>query len=107
MAIFEVILVIALGVVAVLLFYSATQYRQQQIKLENAFYQLLEAQECCIALIQLAAAARVDTQLAKQYLERQVQMLGAVPEVDADGDTFYRFPKLRLRTSSVSIFNRD
>lgn len=97
MAIFEVLLVMGLGAVAVVLFYSATQYRQQQIKLENAFYQVLEAQDSCISLIQLAAAARVDTQRAKQYLERQVQMLSAVPEVDADGDIFYRFPKLRLR----------
>ena len=100
MAIFEVILVIALGVMAVLLFYSATQHRQQQMQLENAFYQLLEAQDSCISLIQLAAAARVDIQRAKQYLERQVQMLDALPEVDADGDTFYRFPKLRRRPAS-------
>ncbi len=100
MAIFEVILVIALGVMAVLLFYSATQHRHQQMQLENAFYQLLEAQDSCISLIQLAAAARVDIQRAKQYLERQVQMLDALPEVDADGDTFYRFPKLRRRPAS-------
>jgi hypothetical protein len=30
----------------------------------------------------------VDVQQARQYLERQVQMFAAVPEVDADGDTF-------------------
>ncbi len=100
MAILEVLLVIALGVLAVLLFDSAIQHRQQQSQMENAFYQLLEDQDSCISLIQLAAAARVGPKRARQYLERQVQMLEAVPEVDADGDTFYRFPKLRLRPYS-------
>jgi hypothetical protein len=42
----------------------------------------------------------VDVQQARQYLERQVQMFAAVPEVDADGDTFYRFPKLRRRPAA-------
>lgn len=97
MAIFEVILVLTLGVLGALLFYSAIQQRQQQIQMENAFYQLLEAQDSYISLIQLAAAARVDPQRARQYLERQAQLLGAILEVDVDGDTFYRFPKLRLR----------
>lgn len=96
MAIFEVIVIIVLGALAFLLFSGAVQHRQQQIQMENAFYQLLENQDSCISLIQLAAVARVDVQRAKQYLELQVKMLEAVPEVDADGDTFYRFPKLRL-----------
>ena len=100
MAIFEVILVITLGVLVFILFYGAIQHRQQQIQIENAFYQLLEAQESCISLIQLSAAARVEPQLARQYLERQAQMLDAVPEVDVDGNTFYRFPNLRLRLNS-------
>ncbi len=70
--------------------------RQQ---LEDAFYRLLEEQGSCISLIQLTAASRVDVQQAKQYLQQQVEQLGAVPEVDVDGDTFYRFPKLRRRPS--------
>jgi len=73
-------------------------FNRQQ--LDDAFYQLLESQGSCISLIQLTAAARVDVQQARQYLERQVQMFGAVPEVDADGDTFYRFPKLHRRSSA-------
>lgn len=95
MAILEVILIVGLGVSAVMLFTSAFQQRQQQVLVENAFYKLLEEQDSCISLIQLAAAARVDTELAKQYLERQVKLLNALTEVDDDGNTFYRFPKLR------------
>jgi trans-aconitate methyltransferase len=100
MAILEMILIIALGGWAGVLFYNANQQRQMQMVLDNAFYQLLEAQDSCISLIQLSATARVDPQMAQQYLERQVKMLGAVPEVDNDGNTFYRFPKLHLRPSS-------
>ena len=68
-------------------------------KLEDAFYQLLENQNSCISLIQLTAESRVDVEQARQYLERQVRLFAAVPEVDADGDTFYRFPKLSKRPS--------
>jgi len=100
MLIIEGIFIIILASIAGALFYSATQQRQMQIQLENAFYQLLEAQDSCISLIQLAVNARVDAKVAQQYLERQVKMLDALPEVDTDGDTFYRFPKLRLRPSS-------
>jgi len=99
MPILEIIFVVAASVMAIMLFHSTSQQQQQQRQLENAFYQLLEAQNSCISLIQLAAAARVDAQVAKQYLDRQIQLLGAMPEVDNDGDTFYRFPKLRLPPS--------
>jgi hypothetical protein len=75
-----------------------TAFKRQQ--LDDAFYQLLEEQNSCISLIQLTATARVDVQQTRQYLERQVQMFAAVPEVDADGDTFYRFPKLKKRPSA-------
>jgi uncharacterized protein HemX len=104
MPIVDLLLVITLGVLAVLLLRGLTQNRQQQLEnsftrqqLDDAFYQLLEEQNSCVSLIQLTAKARVDVQQARKYLERQVQMFGAVPEVDADGDTFYRFPKLHKR----------
>lgn len=104
MPIVDLLLVITLGVLAVLLLRGVTQNRQQQLEssfnrqqLDDAFYQLLEEQNSCISLIQLTARARVDAQQTRKYLERQVQMFGAVPEVDADGDTFYRFPKLHKR----------
>lgn len=103
MPIIDLLLVITLALLAVVLLRGGTQNQQQleaafsRQQLEDAFYQLLEEQNSCISLIQLTAAARVDVQQARQYLERQVQMFAAVPEVDADGDTFYRFPKLHRR----------
>jgi hypothetical protein len=100
MPIIEGIFLIILSSIAGLLFYSAIQQRQMQKQLDNAFYQLLEAQDSCISLIQLVVTARVDAKVAQQYLECQVKMLEAVPEVDTDGDTFYRFPKLRLLPAS-------
>lgn len=107
MPIVDLLLVIALAVLSVVLLRGAIPNRQQQLQdaftrqqLEDAFYQLLEQQDSCISLIQLTAKARVDVQQARKYLERQVQLFSAVPEVDADGDTFYRFPKLHRRTAA-------
>lgn len=107
MPIVDLLLVITLVILAGILLRGRIQNPQQQLEnafnrqqLEDAFYQLLEEQNSCISLIELTARARVDVQQARQYLERQVQMFTAVPEVDADGDTFYRFPKLRRRPSA-------
>jgi len=100
MAAIEWILILTLGIAAISLFHKAAQQRQQQIQLEKAFYQLLAEQNSCIALIQLAATAQVEPKTAHQYLTQQIQIFDAVPEVDADGDTFYRFPKLVLRSHS-------
>ncbi len=107
MPIIDVLLVITLGILALVVIRGRAQNPQQQLEnafkrqqLEDAFYQILEAQNSCISLIQLTATARVDVQQAQQYLERQVQMFGAMPEVDADGDPFYRFPKLQGRPSA-------
>lgn len=104
MPIVDVLLVITLVALAVVLMRVGPLNRQQKIEdafnrqqLDDAFYQLLEDQSSCISLIQLTAASRVDVEQTRKYLERQVKMFGAVPEVDADGDTFYRFPKLQKR----------
>jgi hypothetical protein len=104
MPIVDLLLVITLLALAVVLVRVGPLNRQQKIEdafnrqqLDDAFYQLLEDRGSCISLIQLAAASRVDVEQANKYLERQVKMFGAVPEVDADGDTFYRFPKLQKR----------
>ncbi|HEY9605383.1 MAG TPA: hypothetical protein V6C85_27510 [Allocoleopsis sp.] len=104
MPIVDLLLVITLLALAVVLVRVGPLNRQQKMEdafnrqqLDDAFYQLLEDQSSCISLIQLTAASRVDVEQVRKYLERQVKMFGAVPEVDADGDTFYRFPKLQKR----------
>ena len=104
MPIVDLLVVITLVALAVVLVRVGPLNRQQKIEdafnrqqLDDAFYQLLEDQGSCISLIQLTAASRVDVEQVRKYLERQVKMFGAVPEVDADGDTFYRFPKLQKR----------
>ncbi|MBE9129784.1 MULTISPECIES: hypothetical protein [unclassified Coleofasciculus] len=98
MPIIDLLLAVSLGFLAVLLLGKATYSQQRQ--LEDSFYQLLESENSCISLIQLAATARVEPEKARQYLEHQAQVFNAVPEVDADGDTFYRFPKLHRRPSA-------
>jgi recombinational DNA repair protein RecR len=75
---------------------------QQQQRLEQAFYRLLETENGCISLIQLAVTAKVDADATRRYLEAQVKEFKAELEVDADGDSFYRFPKLR-RSQPESI----
>jgi hypothetical protein len=74
----------------------------QRKSLESAFYQLLRQQDSCISLIQLMAIAQVNSQSAKIFLEEQVRLLDGIPEVDDEGDTFYRFPKLRLPQAIVT-----
>lgn len=95
MAIFEWIFLSGFGVLVGVSITNVIQNRQQQTRLEQAFYQLLDVENSCVSLIQLAATARVDAALAKRYLDTQVKFFGAVPEVDEDGDEFYRFPKVR------------
>ncbi len=104
MPIIDLLLVITLIVLAVVLLRGVPKNPQQGLEnaftkqqLDDAFYRLLEEEESCISLIQLTAASRVDVEDARKYLDRQVKMFAAVPEVDPDGDTFYRFPKLHGR----------
>ncbi len=73
---------------------------KQKRQLDEAFYQLLENQNSQMSLIQLAASARVEAEVAQEYLNRQVKIFSAILEVDDEGDTFYRFPRLRLPPSS-------
>ncbi|HEY9649929.1 MAG TPA: hypothetical protein V6C95_04650 [Coleofasciculaceae cyanobacterium] len=104
MPIVDLLLVITLVILVGVFLRVGPLNRQQQLEeafsrqqLDDAFYQLLQEQGSCISLIQLTAASRVDVEQVRKYLERQVKMFGAMPEVDADGDTFYRFPKLQKR----------
>jgi hypothetical protein len=70
-------------------------------RLESAFYQLLRQQDSCISLIQLMAISQVSSQNAKIFLDEQVRLLDGIPAVDDDGDTFYRFPRLKLSRAIV------
>lgn len=72
---------------------------QQERQLREAFYYLIETQDSCVSLMQLASTARVDAEPAKEYLEAQAKVFSALPEVDPDGDTFYRFPKVQRSLS--------
>ncbi len=92
----QLIIVLGFGSIGVFLFTRWNADRQRQDRLEQAFYQLIQSNHGTVALIQLATVAQVDAALAKEYFDRQVAVLNAVPEVDDDGDMAYRFPKLNL-----------
>jgi hypothetical protein len=96
MAILELLSVAALGVLVGLFLVNINSKRDEQRQLDNAFYQLIESQDGEISLIQLAALARVSADVAQEYLDRQAGVFAAIPEFDQDGNTFYRFPRLRL-----------
>jgi hypothetical protein len=94
MGLIELLILLGLGV-GTARFISESNRRK---RLESAFYQLLRQRDSCISLIQLMAISQVSSQNAKQFLDEQVRLLDGIPEVDDDGDTFYRFPKLKLPT---------
>ena len=100
MAILEFLLVIGMSGLAGLFITNNLSENKQKRRLDEAFYQLLENQNSQISLIQLAASARVEAEVAQQYLDRQVKIFSAILDVDDEGDTFYRFPRLRLPPSS-------
>ena len=92
MGLIELPILLGCGV-AIAIFISRSN---QQKRLVSAFYQLLRQQDSCISLIQLMAISQVSSERAKIFLDRQIRLLDGIPEVEEDGDTFYRFPKLRL-----------
>ncbi|MDX2099683.1 MAG: hypothetical protein SFW36_18040 [Leptolyngbyaceae cyanobacterium bins.59] len=89
------LLAVGIGLLGGVFIWQFLQQQQQRQQLETAFYRVLETQNGCISLIQLAAAARIDARAARQYLEEQVKLFDASLETDGDGDAFYRFPKLK------------
>ena len=95
MAILDFFMVIGLGSLVGLYVFKTLRHDQRQQVLQNAFYQLLEDRDGQVSLIQLAVAAKVDALAAQEFLEQQVRIFSAIPEVDVEGNTFYRFPKLR------------
>ena len=68
MAILEFLLVIGLGGFAGLLIVNNLNESKQKRQLDEAFYQLLENQNSQMSLIQLAASARVEAEVAQEYL---------------------------------------
>lgn len=92
MGLIQLLMLLGLGAGAAGFVYNSNQRK----RLEAAFYQLLRQQDSCISLIQLVAISQVSSQDAKAFLDEQVRLLNGIPEVDDDGDTFYRFPKLKL-----------
>ena len=98
MGLIELLLLLGLGTGAVKLITSSNRRK----RLESAFYQLLRQQDSCISLIQLVAISQVSSDAAKVFLEAQMRLLNGIPEVDDDGDTFYRFPKLKLPAAIVN-----
>jgi hypothetical protein len=74
---------------------------QQERRLRDAFYYLLETHNGTMTLIQLAATARVDAEPAKLYLETQAKAFSILPDVDGEGNTFYRFPKVEQSLSAA------
>ncbi|MFB2934845.1 hypothetical protein ACE1B6_06165 [Aerosakkonemataceae cyanobacterium BLCC-F154] len=94
MAVLEYFLVMSLMGITGFVIFKAAESKSKQQRLTNAFYRLLEDKDSCVSLIQLSATARVEPQLAKQYLDEQVKIFAAFPEVDNDGNTYYRFPRM-------------
>ncbi|KKD35300.1 hypothetical protein VB834_03390 [Limnoraphis robusta Tam1] len=96
MAFIELFFVGGLGVLIGLLIVQVGGNQEAKRRLDNSFYQLLEAQDSRISLIQLAAIAQVSPEVAQEYLERQAKVFSALPDFDEEGNTFYQFPRLNL-----------
>ena len=96
MALIEFFSIAGLGILVGLLIFRVGGNQEQKRRLDNAFYQLLEAQDSRISLIQLAATAQVSAEVAQEYLERQARVFSALPDLDEEGNKFYQFPRLNL-----------
>jgi hypothetical protein len=92
----QLLMALGIGTIAFVFLSRWKKEKDQQERLERSFYQLIKAKSGILSLIQLATMAQVDAALAKEYFDRQVKVLNALPEVDDDGDMTYRFPKLDL-----------
>lgn len=94
MPILEFLVAFGIGVLSFIFLSNTISQKNIMQRLDEAFYQLLESENGHITLIQLATTARVDAEVTRAYLEHQAKAFDATLEVDADGDSFYRFPKL-------------
>ncbi len=98
MGLIELLILLGLGAGAVGLINKSNRRK----RLESAFYQLLRQQDSRLSLIQLMAVSQVSSQSAKVFLDEQMRLLNGIPEVDEEGDTYYRFPKLQLPNAIVN-----
>jgi predicted transcriptional regulator len=97
MGLIQLLVLLGAGATSTIFLFSANRRK----RLEAAFYQLLRTQDSCVSLIQLVTIAQVNSQVAKTYLEEQAKLLNGIPEVDEEGDVFYRFPKLKLPVEAI------
>jgi hypothetical protein len=96
----------AVGLIVLSLLNVARRSEQEQ-RLRDAFYALLETQDSCVSLIQLAANSRADATRTKEFLDTQAQVFSAMLEIDPEGNTFYRFPKVQQQTSLPAVLRDD
>jgi Ca2+-binding EF-hand superfamily protein len=95
MPIFEWPLIVGAAVLLGISLFRVLRHTQQEQQLREAFYQLIETENGYVSLMQLAISARVDAEVAKQYLETQAKVFSVIPEVDPNGDTYYQFPRVK------------
>ncbi len=107
MAVLEGLLMTGIAGLIGLALLNLAQRNAQETRLREAFYALLQTQDSCISLIQLAANARADAARTKEFLDAQVQVFAAILEMDAEGNSFYRFPKVQQLTSLPAVLPDD
>lgn len=107
MAVLEGLLMAGAAGLMVLAFLNVVRRNEQEQRLRDAFYALLETQDSCISLIQLAANSRADAARAKEFLDAQSQVFSAILEIDAEGNSFYRFPKVQQQSALPAVLEDD
>ncbi len=60
-------------------------------ELNTVFYNHLKSNEGRITVVQLAVAANIDGQKAKDFLEKKALEFSVTPEIDENGSVFYHF----------------
>jgi predicted transcriptional regulator len=61
--------------------------------LRSIFFQLLEEKEGAITILQMAKAANLNGEEAKEYLDQKAEEFNATFDVNEEGGIIYRFPR--------------
>ncbi|WP_071516771.1 hypothetical protein [Geitlerinema sp. PCC 9228] len=93
--VYNFLLLLVLGSIFGVVVLSSLRRQQVRKRLEDAFYEILERHNGKITLIQLTAKARVEPEVASQFLERQAQIFSARLDVDENGTMIYYFPQIQ------------